>query len=491
MEAEESATLRKAFRELPDVAAQESLQPPGSGALYVPASHTNALSLDTTVVVGMRGAGKSVWTAALLDVDTRQRLVRAGAPSSLEQTHVQVGYSVDPAEGKHPSKDVLQNLIAAGFEPRHIWSAVLARKLAENSELPLPPSKRWSETVAWVKQDPEAFEQLLAQCAQTLKSQGKNFLLVFDSMDTTVPGKWRDVRSLARGALEVALMCRPYSNIRLKFFMRPDMEEDPEITDFRDASKLMHNKVELMWRPVDLYGLVFHVLANGAAGRQFRTLVSQSTGLEWSQSDSAYQLPASLRSTSDAQWQVIDTLAGPYMGTNKRRGYTYTWIPLHLADAFGRVAPRSLLLALRTAAEITEEEYPVGQPLHYEGIKRGVAQASEVRVAELSKEDYPWVTPLLRALRGLTVPLDLTDVKRRWTKTVRDSAIGACSDKLPPRRYSSVNAPRQTTDLLIDDLVELGVVYRTGDNRLNIPDIFRVGFEIRRKGGVRPPVPST
>jgi hypothetical protein len=40
---------------------------------------------------------------------------------------------------------------------------------------------------------------------------------------------------------------------------------------------------------------------------------------------------------------------------------------------------------------------------------------------------------------------------------------------------------------LIEDLVELAILYRTEDSRLNMPDIFRVGFGIRRMGGVRPP----
>ena len=43
MEAEESAALRKAFRELPDVAAQENLRPPASGELYIPAARFSAL----------------------------------------------------------------------------------------------------------------------------------------------------------------------------------------------------------------------------------------------------------------------------------------------------------------------------------------------------------------------------------------------------------------------------------------------------------------
>jgi hypothetical protein len=79
-------SIREALRQLPETAAQESLEPPPAAQLYVPESHTKALGLDATLVVGMRGAGKSVWTAALFDPATRRVLVQAGAPRILGQT---------------------------------------------------------------------------------------------------------------------------------------------------------------------------------------------------------------------------------------------------------------------------------------------------------------------------------------------------------------------------------------------------------------------
>ena len=487
LDAENVGALREALCELPDVVAQEDLQPLGPEELYVPASHTKALGLDSTVVVGMRGAGKSVWTAALFDRKTRSRLTQAGAPRVLERTHVHVGYSVDNLRGEHPGADVLRSIFEQIQDPRHIWRGILASRVAKVCNLRFPPENKARDAARWAQEDPEAFEELLAQGAHILKQRHEHLLLVFDALDT-LPGDWREVRLLARAALEVALSCRAYPAIRLKFFMRPDMEEDPEIFNFRDSSKLQHNKVELRWRPVDLYGLVFHVLANGSAGEQFRQLGEWYAGVQWESAEGVHYLPEKLRGNELAQQPLIRILAGPFMGTNKRRGYTYTWIPTHLADSHGRIAPRSLLLAVREAAKISREQYADHPfPLHYEAIKKGVAEASRQRVLELSREDYPWVEPLLDKLRGITVPLTKEELLRYWPRNVLDEVMNRSKDKLPPRKYSSAPQESRNIDLLIDDLQELGVLYRTEDGRINVPDIFRVGFEIRRKGGVRPP----
>ncbi len=487
LDREDIEALRESLCNLPDVAAPEGLTPPGPGELYIPDSHTKALSLDTTVVVGMRGAGKSVWTAALFDNAARQRLVGAGAPATLAETHVRIGFSNDPHEGGHPDPDTLVGLLDQGVEARHIWRGVLARHLAEVCGLP-SPAERFGAAARWAQEDPEAFSELLGEASGVLKREGEYLLLVFDSLDTTAPGSWENVRALTRGALEVALACRPYPNIRLKFFIRPDMEEDESVFDFRDSSKLLHNEVDLAWRPVDLYGLLFHILANGSASDRFLPLAEQVAGLAWPRDDHFYRVPGEVRGNEKRQRPLLEALAGPYMGTNHRRGYTYTWITGHLADAHGRIAPRSLLLALRQAALITREKHSDhGYPLHYEAIKRGVAKASDTRVNELSREDYPWVTPLLKRLRNMTVPLEIRELQKQWTEPVLAEALQVSQEKLPPRRFASAPAGVRDIELLLDDLEELGVLYRTEDGRINIPDIFRVGFGIRRKGGVRPP----
>lgn len=128
-----------------------------------------------------------------------------------------------------------------------------------------------------------------------------------------------------------------------------------------------------------------------------------------------------------------------------------------------------------------------GSP-HYEGIHQGVAEASNIRIREI-KEDYPWVGPLLAALKGATVPLKFEELTERWTKAVIGQSLAEAkrNERLPPRRYSSDAVRKGTPEALVDDLIELAVLYRTEDRRYNMPDIFRVGFGIKRKGGVRPP----
>jgi hypothetical protein len=126
--------------------------------------------------------------------------------------------------------------------------------------------------------------------------------------------------------------------------------------------------------------------------------------------------------------------------------------------------------------------------LHYEGVQQGVVKASETRVQEM-KEDYPWVGPLLEAMSGATVPLDMNELHKSWSPECLDAALrkAQSQSRLPPRRYSGDPVRKGQLTALVDDLVELAVLYRTEDQRINMPDIFRVGFGIKRKGGVKPP----
>lgn len=91
------------------------------------------------------------------------------------------------------------------------------------------------------------------------------------------------------------------------------------------------------------------------------------------------------------------------MSQGPKRGLTYTWIPNHLAATDGRVNPRSLLKALRTAVKDTADQ-PSEHPraLHYDSIKRGVQEASKIRVSfcvcetarSTSRTSSEWVTAL-------------------------------------------------------------------------------------------------
>jgi hypothetical protein len=75
-------------------------------------------------------------------------------------------------------------------------------------------------------------------------------------------------------------------------------------------------------------------------------------------------------------------------------------------DGQGRISPRSFLKALWTAAEDTRSGWPShDQALHQDAIRKGVQEASQGRVDEVS-EDTPWVKLAIELLDALTCVTD-------------------------------------------------------------------------------------
>lgn len=481
--------IRAALGRLPDVAAQETLTPPALASVYVPLGHQQALSLDTTVVVGMRGAGKSLWTAVLSSDQHRRFVAGLANSAALGNATVKVGFGLDETGEKFPSAAVIEQILKEGVDPLAIWKWVVLRHALQVSGTGDLVKARnptdWAAMSRWSAGNPQEVDDLLTRADAALAERGAVLLVLFDALDR-LSENWEVARRLIASALRLGLSCRARRALRLKFFLRPDMEEDPGIWKFADSSKLHHAKVQLDWRVADLYALILTHLANDRdAGRDFRKKVVSLTATKWPVRDEVHTVPRELIRNDKALRKVIEEIAGQWMGRSKKRGFTYTWIPTHLADAAGRMSPRSFLLAFRRAASVTEEMYPEHpEPLHYEAIQQGVASASQVRIGEI-KEDYPWVEPLLEAARDLTVPCRPEELLECWTP--QEIAGVREARKLPPRRFTTDPNRRGTTEALIDDLVELAVLYRTEDSRLNMPDIFRVGFGIKRKGGVKPP----
>lgn len=482
----DSITTRSVLCQLPDVAAQESLDPPALERIYVPMGHQKALSLDASIVVGMRGAGKSLWTAVLSSPEHRSFVANLIQSPALANVEVRVGFGLDLSNEHFPSEDMLASLVAEGHEPLAIWRTVVLRHALHVLGIPRPFSEDWRISVTWVAQHAQEVGTRFSECDRKLQTAGKTLLVLFDALDR-LAGTWDGVRRLLVGALQLGLQCRSFRAIRLKLFLRPDMQEDEVVWHFRDSSKLRHSKVELSWPTADLYGLILMYLANSPSyGPEFRKVVARNTGVAWAESNEVFPPSRELTTDDKKLRSVVEAIAGEWMGKSSKRGFTYTWIPTHLADAVGRISPRSFLLAFKRAAVYTQDHYPGHEnALHHEAIHQGVTAASQIRIVEI-KEDYPWVEPLLEAARGLIVPCEPQELTSQWTAE-RLREVEQATDKLPPRRFSTDLYRSGSHEALIDDLVELAVLYRTEDDRLNMPDIFRVGFGIKRKGGVKPP----
>jgi hypothetical protein len=216
-----------------------------------------------------------------------------------------------------------------------------------------------------------------------------------------------------------------------------------------------------------------------------KRLINREQGDGWKQFLGS-ALPASRISESDP-WGLVPTtgqvehkaivkrLVGEYMGSDPRRGATYSWFLNHLQDSLGEIAPRSFTKLFEIAAKRQQEAGLPGSDhlLDPQQIQGALDEVSKDRIAELTNEEYPWIKRVAGCLEGSTVPMERKDFRRllveiRW------------EDEQSKPLYT---AP----DRLIDYLVSLGILRETSDRRIHVPDIYLYGFKLKRKGGISRP----
>jgi hypothetical protein len=85
---------------------------------------------------------------------------------------------------------------------------------------------------------------------------------------------------------------------------------------------------------------------------------------------------------------------------------------------------------------------------------------------------------LFKPLYGLTVPCPFSQFEDAWrdAKTL-ESLRGK---EKPPKSLEFGSAG------ILRDLLELGFVEQLKDKRINMPDVYRIGYGMGRKGGVKP-----
>lgn len=461
---------------------------------YVPNSHARALQFESVIVEGIRGSGKSHWWSVLNSEEHRTYLASVFPETRIEE-NVKISQGFGAGVSKQddigwPSKRVLKSLLKS-YDPASIWMAVTAVHLEFAS--PFPLGGRWHEQVAWIEGNPEEFDELLETTDDRYADSNQKHIILFDALDRLADG-WEGIRPLAKALFQWALELRSTYNIRLKLFVRPDMLQDKAIIAFPDSSKLLARKVSLNWQRADLYALLFQRLSNHAEhGKLFRDHCKEhfQLKLKRDKESESWKLPEPLQHNETIQREVFHALAGPAMGRGKyahKRGYPYTWLPNHLLDGLEQVSPRSFIAALHSAASYDKPEEDWLYVLHFKGIYEGVQQASSIRVNEITNEDYPWVEPLMTALRNgvpLSVPCEKEAIFERWEEQevvehLQSKISSNDAVKLPPANAS------EGAKGILQDLLDLGVMQRLWDGRIQMPDVYRVGFGLKRRGGVKP-----
>jgi hypothetical protein len=476
--------IRRALADIdPGSASHQAQDEPAEEAIYPVRGHDNALTFDRPRVVGNRGMGKSFWAAVLSHPDGRKIASELYPRARLDGLQVALGFH--EAAGKSagdvaPSQREIGEMLRSGTTADVIWHGVLLRALAGIG--PIPQLRDLTAAIAVVNGEPLKYEQWLREADATLQSRGQRYLLLFDALDR-LSRDWPVIRSLSRELLRMALDLSGYRAIRAKIFMRSDQYSDLSLFDFQDASKIKIGAVKLEWKRADLYGFLFKQIWNDEQARtEFRGLIgkhrkSEATGEE---------MPGQLRDNEEFQADVFSEIAGQFMGTDRRRGRTYSWLHQHLADAFEQTSPRSFILAVSKAASTRQASTKTA--IDYNGIKEGVVAASRLRVDEL-KEDNVWIGKALDDLAELEVPCDPDIFIRRWktSKTVQTiETMLIDSDRPGPLAFEDKRITRE--EALLRSLITLGVVEQRASARINMPDLFRVAARIKRRGGVKPPV---
>ncbi len=451
--------------------------------LYAPETQAAALDPGAPIVEGSRGSGKSFWASVLGQQNTREAAARAYPRLGLSNVDVRFGYTgIGGPDGvPAPAIDaaVPQD---AGIEEAMAfwWASILSAAARAAGQQDARPSGFLSTARDW-----EAREDLLIAHDQRLRADGKTLLVVYDALDT-VARTWPRRRMLTEALLEVVWAMRAYRSIRPKLFLRPDQIADDALR-FVELPKLRTGAVRLEWSATDLYGLLYARLAmtpDDQARLAFEGLLRQQ-GLQTADPESVLTRHWTLARDPQDQRRLMAALAGPYMGQGAyayKKGNTYRWPIAHLADAFSEVTPRSFLGMMIAAAQYGTP--PPSRVISPDGIRHGLRAASKTRVDQLHQE-FPWIKGVLAPLAGLLLPQPEDAVIAVWrqAETLSRLVMSARQDGyLPPFPNGD---PEGEADIFLA-LERIGVMFRRKDDRLDMPDLFRVAARLLKKGAIAP-----
>ncbi len=200
--------------------------------------------------------------------------------------------------------------------------------------------------IAWLKANPEDIARLMQRADRHLAGT-QGFGLDRHALDRS-SHDWRTMDVIVRDLLRVALWLKSYPRLlHAKVFLREDQFERT-VTDFPDTSKVSAIGTNLVWVQHDLHGLLWQLLVNasGEHGECLRALHRRAVKTPLVAPEERWQLAGEIKRETPAQRALLEALAGPWMGRDKRRGVPYVWSVSHLVDGRGRTSPRSSLAAI-------------------------------------------------------------------------------------------------------------------------------------------------
>jgi len=463
-------------------------------------SYHLVLGQDLILILGGRGVGKTELFRLLAIPAGRNALVAnskiKALPSLDKTTWISAFGRIKKHENTFPPQDIIAKTMqnANGIDWRAFWIGLMLGIILRQDDAvlnsswidPIPLATRevlinklplLSDWFPLVHQDMEKINHALDLLDEKLIATDQWLFVSYDELDRVVIS-YNDLAAPIRELLAFWLdRWRRWERIKPKIFLRTDLFRE-EFLGFADASKLKGHQINLEWKPAWLYQLLFKRLANSGEemAEYLQTIASNlitktdpELGIMVSDDESLYEL-------------LIEKIIGKFMGANARKGYTYRWVPNHLQDAGRRITPRSFLNLFSSAAErrleqLNKQNLPENTLLHPSDLQAALVDTSQDRIRELADEEYPWLESLKTSLKDLNVPIEESIFLEALNKTQWNDQAG----KLP---FST--KPEDVLEIL-NYLIQLKVVERLSEDRINIPEIYLYGLGVKRKGGIKRP----
>lgn len=448
-------------------------------------SHAAALAPTKLIVRGERGAGKTALFHLLRELDERGLGLAAMFPDGLDTPSRWIEGFTERGKA-HPSTAVLDQLGAEDPDDarlRAFWFGHLVGVLAESSpgeeQPPGPFMASWrarrTEPAAWVEAARDELGPLtswLDRFDDRAARTGEWVFVSYDHLDKigiTQPAvRVRFASTLL--AMWLSLTNR-YERLRGKVFLREDLFQ-ASVRGSTDASKLETRSVSLYWSTEDLYRVLIRHIAAADGLREWLSTGRNSIALRADEPLGWFPPEALPEDGRCSQRTFAEKLAGEIMGAGVKKGYTHRWIPNHLQDAHGLIVPRPMLNILAFAAQWALEKGPRAQYsrlLHPTELQAALEKTSRYRANEVAEEQ-----PVVRRLERLRDVVLLAD---------RRTIVDRLRDPVP----AAEDGFGADGDAAFEELVRLGVLETRPDGRVDVPDIYRFGFGIKRKGGVARP----
>lgn len=441
--------------------------------------HGRALEDDVMIVRGERGTGKTMLFRVLNSVrdrpDLMQQMFRSPRPTKPQWLE---GFS---SQMDHPAGDAVVGFAKRGVGPlRRMWLAHLAARLAESlEELPWDEQAKWrdrwrlkrNEVAEWGElsdEDVARAMNYLDRVERLCQDREESIVVTYDHLDR-IGILEREVREQTSAALLLLWLnlSNRYRWLRAKIFIREDLFEAGSAAG-ADASKLKSRSVRLRWDADSLYRMLIRSMAN-----QHPDLASWiQEGVNGVPLEDRGELglfpPESLPEEGRVSRRgFAQHFVGKYMGAGPKKGQVHTWLLTKLQDAHEQIAPRSLLELVANAAEGARRspKAKYSRLLTPPELTAALEETSRRRASEI-REEHP-IVERLENLRGTQVP-------------AASSKIVSLLRPIPKDPLPNLRPEEAASELL-----RLGVLLLRERERLDVPDIYRFGFGIKRKGGTR------